>query len=70
MITFALNLMSFLFKIIGDQLMIKWVSAFRIWYYQITDPVLKMMIEDQYQQMLSDWSGFQIDRDDQANLPK
>ena len=55
--------MRFAFIFFGDQILIKWISAARIWFFSITDPILKKKLEDDYQRALTEWNDYTKDRD-------
>ena len=62
MIQIALTVMKFFLMIFGDALLAKWVTAFRIWYRELTDPILKKKLEEDYQRTLAEWDDYRRDR--------
>lgn len=46
---------------VGDNLLVKWVSAYHIWYRKYTNKEFQKRVEDEYERISEEWDNLNGD---------
>lgn len=61
-ISIIASLMKLAAIFIGDYYLKKWISAGRVWWRSIADPVWKIECDQEYDRLAAAWDQYQNDR--------